>query len=409
MRSDSQFPTREPIVHTLVTLGLSYPKIATAIGCSDMTIKNDVNDRMGGLKTIAPDRPTKKASIYRACFIIWSETGELDPMVRKALETELGIDRLTNIALGMTMGYEALTVPAYPREFEAYAKVLWYLTNDMLTEPNSHLMEQYKREVLMDNLPVPQSFEQFRAGLFESIRCLADRNYLTACFPEYVSEVCEQAMQELKNESPREAEFVRRLHGIGCAKETLNQIGGPMGISRERVRQAEIKGLREFRRKVTIALRGKNDGYTTMEIQLSRCDDLQEDLSRAHEELSTAHAMLRDLNAKREALTSLVNEHGSADLTRLIDELDVTEESDPTDLMKRVDELELSVRAANCLQNAGIEYVYQLVERTESELLRTKNFGRKSIREIKERLAEFDPPLKFSTKIPSEMRAQLPG
>jgi len=57
-------------------------------------------------------------------------------------------------------------------------------------------------------------------------------------------------------------------------------------------------------------------------------------------------------------------------------------------LFKRVDELELSVRSANCLQNAGIEYIWQLVERSEAEMLKTKNFGRKSLNEIKEILAE---------------------
>jgi DNA-directed RNA polymerase subunit alpha len=57
-------------------------------------------------------------------------------------------------------------------------------------------------------------------------------------------------------------------------------------------------------------------------------------------------------------------------------------------LFKRVDELELSVRSQNCLQNAGIEYIYQLVERTEAEMLKTKNFGRKSLNEIKELLSE---------------------
>jgi len=57
-------------------------------------------------------------------------------------------------------------------------------------------------------------------------------------------------------------------------------------------------------------------------------------------------------------------------------------------LFKRVDELELSVRSQNCLQNAGIEYIHQLVERTEAEMLKTKNFGRKSLNEIKEILGD---------------------
>jgi len=57
-------------------------------------------------------------------------------------------------------------------------------------------------------------------------------------------------------------------------------------------------------------------------------------------------------------------------------------------LYKPVAELDLSVRSANCLQNAGIEYIWQLVEKTEPEMLKTKNFGRKSLNEIKEILAD---------------------
>ena len=57
-------------------------------------------------------------------------------------------------------------------------------------------------------------------------------------------------------------------------------------------------------------------------------------------------------------------------------------------LDKSVDELELSVRSANCLQNANIRYIGELVQRSEAEMLKTKNFGRKSLKEIKEILSE---------------------
>jgi DNA-directed RNA polymerase subunit alpha len=57
-------------------------------------------------------------------------------------------------------------------------------------------------------------------------------------------------------------------------------------------------------------------------------------------------------------------------------------------LLKSVDELELSVRSMNCLQNANIKYIGDLVQKTESEMLKTKNFGRKSLKEIKEILGE---------------------
>lgn len=57
-------------------------------------------------------------------------------------------------------------------------------------------------------------------------------------------------------------------------------------------------------------------------------------------------------------------------------------------LYRSVEELELSVRSANCLKNADINKIYQLVSKTESEMLKTKNFGRKSLNEIKEVLSE---------------------
>lgn len=78
-------------------------------------------------------------------------------------------------------------------------------------------------------------------------------------------------------------------------------------------------------------------------------------------------------------------------------------------LYRTVDELELSVRSANCLQNAGIKYIGELVQKSEGEMLKTKNFGRKSLNEIKEILTEmglgfgikvegFDPEAYFANK-----------
>ena len=57
-------------------------------------------------------------------------------------------------------------------------------------------------------------------------------------------------------------------------------------------------------------------------------------------------------------------------------------------LLRKVDELELSVRSANCLKNDNIVYIGDLIQKTEAEMLRTPNFGRKSLNEIKEVLAQ---------------------
>ena len=64
------------------------------------------------------------------------------------------------------------------------------------------------------------------------------------------------------------------------------------------------------------------------------------------------------------------------------------EEQINPNLYKSVEELELSVRSANCLKNADIRYIWELVQKTEPEMLRTKNFGRKSLNEIKAILEE---------------------
>jgi DNA-directed RNA polymerase subunit alpha len=57
-------------------------------------------------------------------------------------------------------------------------------------------------------------------------------------------------------------------------------------------------------------------------------------------------------------------------------------------LFRRIEEIDLSVRSANCLENADIKYIGELVQRSEPEMLRTKNFGRKSLNEIKDMLSE---------------------
>lgn len=74
----------------------------------------------------------------------------------------------------------------------------------------------------------------------------------------------------------------------------------------------------------------------------------------------------------------------------------VDENSDDSDrgfnenIYRSVDELELSVRSSNCLKNARIHTIYQLVQKTDGEMLKTKNFGRKSLNEIKEVLSSMD-------------------
>ena len=89
-------------------------------------------------------------------------------------------------------------------------------------------------------------------------------------------------------------------------------------------------------------------------------------------------------------------------------------------LLRSVDELELSVRSANCLQNANIKYIYELVQKTEAEMLKTKNFGRKSLNEIKDILSNmglslgmkldgFTPPTNPPQPVESDLDERMLG
>ena len=80
-------------------------------------------------------------------------------------------------------------------------------------------------------------------------------------------------------------------------------------------------------------------------------------------------------------------------------EVEVEKEELPfnRNLLKKVEELELSVRSANCLKNDNIVYIGDLVQKTEAEMLRTPNFGRKSLNEIKEVLAKMGIHLGIDT------------
>jgi DNA-directed RNA polymerase subunit alpha len=108
------------------------------------------------------------------------------------------------------------------------------------------------------------------------------------------------------------------------------------------------------------------------------------------EAVTAAAGILRDhldICLPSEDRGELVQEEGSDESKMLINQ----------HLFRSVNELELSVRAANCLKNANIKSIGDLVQKSENEMLKTKNFGKKSLNEIKEVLAEMG--LALGTKV----------
>lgn len=169
-------------------------------------------------------------------------------------------------------------------------------------------------------------------------------------------------------------------------------------------------------RKVNFWIEGARVGRSTdfdkliMEIWTDGSITPQEALSQAANILNEHIALFSmDEEVKKEVAAAdeiIVEEEED------IFEEEMEEEEEPStlsvfndNLLKSVDELELSVRSNNCLKNANIFTIADLVQRTESEMLRTKNFGRKSLNEIKEVVLKMG--LHFNMRIEPDVLKKL--
>ncbi len=110
----------------------------------------------------------------------------------------------------------------------------------------------------------------------------------------------------------------------------------------------------------------------------------------------------------KEQMTIFINFDEEAAEPVIVDPPDNEGDEYPPFLDKDVDDLELSVRSANCLKNARIQYIGQLVQKTDAEMLKTKNFGRKSLNEIRALLSEHDLSLGMDIEgwVPPDQREE---
>lgn len=163
----------------------------------------------------------------------------------------------------------------------------------------------------------------------------------------------------------RERIVLQRRYTEGS--DTYSTIGRLFDISKERSRQIEKKALRRLRLNPIILYLA--NAYPS--------DDELFDKAQKDRWKEVIRTELYD-EIKREVLTEVLRDYPKANVT----------EEFPEHWFDNVDELNTSVRTANCLQNAGITKVHEIIERGQGNLLRTRKFGRKSLYEIKEILTE---------------------
>jgi len=182
----------------------------------------------------------------------------------------------------------------------------------------------------------------------------------------------EQHIATLSKDGRLEIEMVvKRGRGYVAAEHNKDE-GDPIGTI---PLDAIFSPVRKVNFNVTNARVGQRTDYDRLVMEVWTDGSVKPD-----DALALAARMLQD------QLAIFVNFEDSAEAIEHFEDVDEGKANES--LFRPVDELELSVRSANCLQNADIKFIGELVQRTEQEMLKTKNFGRKSLNEIREILHE---------------------
>lgn len=190
---------------------------------------------------------------------------------------------------------------------------------------------------------------------------------------------------------PREEKILKLRFGLyGKAAMSFREIGEEFSVVPERVRQIEAKAFRKLmhpsrRKRIELAY----SLITDAEIESIEAEQKAQEEERAWK--------IRLYPAiEKEVISKVATDNSLYQRVKSIREEGSFTTQDERLAYKPAAELELSVRSSNCLKNANIQTIGDLCNKTEADLLKSRNFGRKSLKEIKEVLAEMGLSLKGS-------------
>lgn len=363
---------REPLVHELYALGLSAQEIARLTKWSEAAIAKNV--KRLGVSLLMLDRPKRRQDVfavvvkryagYVMALALKKPLSPLDEQASAALKEWLGEDKLLAVISGINYTMEQLLCPQYPPEREGYAKLISSIfahegvfVQRMLLYPagtpeaenvpyNVMVWRALLIQIASGEEPVPAD-EAALCRLLVRRALAEDRCQIRPIWDNQVFELIDCLLKETLTE--REQQGLRLLFGLDGQPQSKRQVAIALDVTPSRVNQLEKTALRKLRQA------GHSQRRQLWVIAQPVGDALQREFKRREETAALA---------RQQAETPI----------------------NPA-LLWSVDELNLSVRAANCLQNRDIKLIGELVQLSEAELMKAKNFGRRSLKEVEEALA----------------------
>ncbi len=378
---------RWPIIEALLGLGFTLSQVAEVGGFSVATIQNDLRAHGGTIATLFPDRPKDPAERYRRAFRRYARLVESNSPTEKeivsALETLLEIGRMRtflNGAVTLAKQLEAL-LPENPADqpwCDLVDAFIGGYVSVVVPDPIWMILQRAQSLAWAVSGPEDPQLLFVLRELNGRVRPLATSERL-APLKAFVTTVIEVQPGEVEPSLTQwESKVIIARYGLdGQPGKSLEEVGAMYERTRERIRIIEAKALRKLRCRDEILA------------------PLRPYSAAAPEKLKifNLESRVRELMKRLTAYEPPADQPSSSDVTDAV-------------LGKRCDELDISVRSSFCLQNAGIEFIGQLVQCSERGLLKTKNFGRKSLNEVKELLSELG--LKYGMVLPAELAAKYP-
>lgn len=388
--TDPVVTNRRNLVLALLALPLSQEEIGRVIGIAGHQVDNDC--AFFRRTSINTNRPDMTFSIRLSCYMqaltgnIEGFTSEIQTAIARELETPLKLKEVEKLARAVMHGIHTERMPRIPSsmfwtqciveaiygigvrdsglDFQDALKYWWQRNQEAGLPPE----DQQELAHLVATAYYYGNGIVMREGAIYVFT--HDDFSLSPTAPVFVTSATTEAIEAAILTLPDRQRLVIDEHipRNGLTGLKFGVIGKKIGLAQTQVHRIWIEAMTTLRKYL-----GEHHDVSPIPLLDTEVVANREEIQRLNAELALARCEIERLKARTQE-----TEEGTAGL----------DGPSSVHLRKRVDELDLSVRSANCLDNAGIEFIWQLCEKTEGEMLKTKNFGRKSLNEIKGLLAE---------------------